>query len=115
LLFIPGLQIEVTRECSSIRSSTMLIVITLILAHLFLRSWWRKSLLVLVAIPLSVAKNAVRIFTIAELATRVDSGYLEGRLHRDGGIVFLSLALLVVLVLLWVIRKGDSQTVQESP
>jgi exosortase len=115
LLFIPGLQIEVTRECSSIRSSTMLMVITLILAHLFLRSWWRKSLLVLVAIPLSVAKNAIRIFTIAELATRVDSGYLEGRLHRNGGILFLSLALLAVLVVLWVLRKGDSQTVQESP
>jgi exosortase len=115
LLFIPGLEIEVARECSSIRSSTMLMVITLILAHLFLRSWWRKSLLVLIAIPLSVAKNAIRIFTIAELATRVDSGYLEGRLHRNGGILFLSLALLVVLVLLWVLRKGDSQTVPESP
>ena len=116
LLFIPGLQIEVTRECSSIRSSTMLMVITLILAHLFLRSWWRKSLLLLVAIPLSVAKNAVRIFTIAELATRVDAGYLEGRLHRNGGILFLSLALLVVLALLWVLRKGDSQkTVAASP
>jgi len=115
LLFIPGLQIEVTRECSSIRSSTMLMVITLILAHLFLRSWWRKSLLVLVAIPLSVAKNAVRIFTIAELATRVDSGYLEGRLHRNGGILFLSLALLAILAVLWVLRKGDAQTVAESP
>jgi exosortase len=115
VLFIPGLQIEVTHECSSIRSSTMLMVITLILAHLFLRSWWRKSLLVLVAIPLSVAKNAIRIFTIAELATRVDSGYLEGRLHRNGGILFLSLALLAVLVVLWVLRKGDSQTVPESP
>jgi len=115
LLFIPGLQIEVTRECSSSRSSTMLMVITLILAHLFLRSWWRKSLLVLVAIPLSVAKNAVRIFTIAELATRVDSGYLEGRLHRNGGILFLSLALLAILAVLWVLRKGDAQTVAESP
>ena len=36
IISIPGLDLEVARECSSIRSSTMLIVITLVLAHLFL-------------------------------------------------------------------------------
>ena len=88
ILSIPTLDIEVARECSSIRSSTMLMVITLILAHLFLRSSWRKVVLVVAAVPLSVAKNAVRIFTIAELGTRVDPGYLNGRLHHNGGMFF---------------------------
>ena len=107
VLSIPDLYIEVARECSSIRSSTMLIVITLILAHLFLNSWWRKTLLVVIAIPLSVAKNAVRIFTIAELGTRVDPAYLTGRLHHNGGFVFLGLALVVDVGLLWVLRRGE--------
>lgn len=106
-LSIPGLDIEVAKECSSIRSSTMLIIITLIFAHLFLRSRWRKILLVLMAIPLSIAKNAVRIFTIAELATRVDPGYLHGNLHHHGGVVFLSLAVGVTVLLLWILRKGE--------
>ncbi len=109
-LSIPGLDIEVAHECSSIRSSEMLIIITLILAHLFLRSPWRKTLLILAAIPLSVAKNAVRIFTIAELGTRVDPGYLHGRLHHQGGIVFLSLALVVDVLLLWLLRKSEGRT-----
>jgi exosortase len=108
MLSIPALDIEVARECSSIRSSTMLIVITLILAHLFLRSWWRKVLLVVVAIPLSVAKNAVRIFTIAELGTRVDPGYLNGRLHHNGGVIFLGFALVVDVGLLLILRRGES-------
>lgn len=107
LLSIPGLDIEVARECSSSRSSTMLIVTTLILAQLFLRSWWRKSLIVVAVIPLSVAKNAIRIFTIAELGTRVNPGYLDGRLHHNGGIIFLGLALIVVVGLLRVLRKGE--------
>ena len=110
ILSIPALDIEVARECSSIRSSTMLMVITLILAHLFLRSSWRKILLVAAAIPLSVAKNAVRIFTIAELGTRVDPGYLNGRLHHNGGIVFLGLALFVDVALLWILRWGENRT-----
>jgi exosortase len=107
MLSIPDLDIEVARECSSIRSSTMLIVSTLVLARLFLRSPWRKILLILAAIPLSVAKNAVRIFTIAELGTRVDPGYLNGRLHHNGGIIFLGLGLIVILLLLWGLRKSE--------
>lgn len=112
ILSIPTLDVEVARECSSIRSSTMLVVITLIFAELFLRSKWRKVLLVAVAIPLSVAKNAVRIFTIAELGTRVDAGYLNGRLHHNGGIVFLTLAVAVIVFLLWILRRSESQDVR---
>ena len=86
----------------------MLIVITLILAHLFLRSWWRKVLLVVVAIPLSVAKNAVRMFTITELSTQVDPGYLNRRLHHNGGVIFLGFALVVDVGLLLILRRGES-------
>jgi exosortase len=110
MLSIPGLDIEVARECSSIRSSMMLIITTMFLAHLFLRSWWKKALLVVIAIPLSVAKNALRIFTIAELGTRVDPGFLDGRLHRNGGIVFWSLAVAVVVLLLWGLTRSEFRT-----
>jgi exosortase len=107
ILSIPGLDIEVARECSSIRSSMMLVVITVVFAHLFLRSKWRKIALVLLAVPICIAKNAVRIFTIAELATRVDPAYLDGKLHHQGGVVFLSLAVLLTALLLWLLRKGE--------
>jgi exosortase len=104
---IPGLEVEVARECSSIRSSLMLLVTTLVMAHLFLRSWWRKLLLVTAAIPLSVAKNGLRIFVIAELGTRVDPGFLNGRLHHNGGVVFLAISVVVMVVLLWMLRRTE--------
>jgi len=107
MLSIPGLDIEVARECSSIRSSLMLVVTTMVLAHLFLRSWWRKALLVVAAIPLSVAKNGLRIFTIVELATRVDPGFLSGKLHHNGGIVFFGIGVVAVVVLLWILRRTE--------
>jgi exosortase len=113
LVSIPGLTVEVAQECSSIRSSMMLLLTTLILAHLFLRSWWSKTLLTLAVIPLSVAKNAIRIFTIAELTTRVDPSFLEGRLHRNGGVVFLTLAVVAVIFLLWSLRKGESRILRD--
>jgi exosortase len=112
LLTIPGLTVEVAQECSSIRSSSMLLVTTMVLAQLLLRSPWRKALVIAIAVPLSVAKNGLRIFTIAMLATRVDPGYLTGRLHHEGGIVFFMMALIGVFVLLWILRRGEdvSQT-----
>jgi exosortase len=107
MLSIPGLDIEVARECSSIRSSLMLIVTTMVLAHLFLRSWWRKILLIAAAIPLSVAKNGLRIVTIGELGTRVDPGFLDGNLHHHGGIIFFGIAVVAVVVLLWILRRTE--------
>jgi exosortase len=109
VLSIPGLTLEVAQECSSLRSSLMLIVTSMVLAHLFLRSFWRKSVVVLASIPLSIIKNGVRIFTISMLGTRVDPGFLHGNLHRRGGIVFFLLAMFVVLLLIWLLNRSENQ------
>ena len=115
MLSIPNLDIEVARECSSIRSSLVLIVTTMVLAHLFLRSRWRKVLLIAAAIPLSVAKNGLRIVTIAELGTRVDPGFLDGKLHHHGGIIFFGIAVVAVVVLLWILRRTELRMQLKHP
>jgi exosortase len=107
-LSIPGLNLEVAQECSSLRSSLMLIVTSMVLANLFLRSFWRKTVVVLAAIPLSIAKNGLRIVTISMLGTRVDPGFLHGNLHRHGGIVFFLLALFAVGALLWFLSRSEN-------
>ena len=107
MLTIPDLTVEVAKECSSIRSSSMLLLTSMVLAQLVLRSPSRKLLAILAAIPLSVAKNGLRIFTIAMLATRVDPSFLTGRLHRQGGIVFFAISLAAVCGLLWILRRTE--------
>jgi exosortase len=113
VLSIPGLTIEVAKECSSIRSSLMLVVISMVLAHLYLRSIWRKIVVVLAAIALSIAKNGFRIFVLCMLGTRVDPEFLHGNLHRHGGPLFLLLALLVLLGLLWLLSRSDHSAKQK--
>ena len=110
LLHIPGLTVEVARECSSIRSSLMLVVTTMVLAQMLLRSPWRKLLVIAVAIPLSVAKNGLRIFVLAMLGTRVDPSFLTGRLHHEGGIIYFLIALAVIFLVLWIVRRGENET-----
>ena len=83
-LSIPGLTLEVAKECSSIRSSLMLLVTSMVLAHLLLRSAWGKGLVILAAIPLAIAKNGFRIFTLSMLAVYVDPGFLHGSAASPG-------------------------------
>jgi exosortase len=118
ILQIPGIVLEVAAECSSIRSSLMLLVTTMVLAQVLLKTGWRKALVILLVVPLSIAKNGLRIFTIGMLTTRVDPSYLNGRLHHNGGIVFFLIALAVIFLLLWWLRRGErrpSSTPHLSP
>lgn len=109
-LSIPGLNLEVARECSSLRTSVMLIVTTMVVAQVFLQTPWRRALVILLSLPLSIVKNGIRIFTIGILTTEVDRSYMSGWLHHDGGIVFFLGALAVILVLVWLLRRGEAGT-----
>jgi exosortase len=107
---IPGLTVEVAPECSSIRSSLMLVVTTMVLAQVSLRSAWRKTLAAAVAIPLSVAKNGLRIFVLAMLTTRVDRSFITGKLHHQGGIIYFLIALGVIISLIWITRRSEKRS-----
>ncbi len=115
LVHIPGLTLEVAPECSSIRSSMMLLVTTMVLAHLLLRSPWRKIVVVAAAIPLSIGKNGLRIFALGALATRVNPNFLTGRLHRQGGIIFFLIALAGIFLLIWILRRREVQKARIVP
>jgi exosortase len=116
---LPGLTIEVAKECSGIRSSLALLITTLLAGHLFLQSGWRKATLMLVALPLLVVKNGIRIVTLSLLSIYVDPSFLTGRLHHAGGIVFFLLALVILSpVLLWLQKSeriGRRSTLARTP
>jgi len=109
ILSIPGLNVEVARECSSIRSSLFLVVSNLVLAQIFLRSLWKKVVIVLASLILAVAKNGLRIFAIAMLGTRVDPGYLTGSLHHRGGVIWFLIAEGVSILLLWLFHRSEEK------
>lgn len=108
LLAIPGLTLQVAPQCSSIRSSSMLLVTTIAIAQIVLQSPWRKLLLVSAVVPLSVAKNGLRIFSVAMLGTRVNASFMTGPFHHQGGIIFFAIALIVIFALLWLLQRSEN-------
>jgi exosortase len=107
MLTIPNLTIQVAQECSSIRSSSLLLVTAIISAKVLLRSPWHRILIIALTIPLSVAKNGLRIFSIAMLGTKVDPAYLTGSFHRQGGILFFLVALVGIFAAIAVARRHE--------
>jgi exosortase len=116
LFALPGVTIEVARECSGIRSSLALLITSLLAGHMFLRSVWAQAALALATLPLLIVKNGIRIVTLSLLSIYVDPGYLDGSLHHQGGIVFFVLALILLAPVLRVLQKSeqDRQTRADS-
>jgi len=104
---MPRLSIEVAPECSGIRSCLSMLILTILAGHLLLKTTWRRLALVVVAIPIMIFKNAVRIVTLTLLSLHVDPGIIESRLHREGGIPFFLLALLLTYPVLKVLMRTE--------
>jgi exosortase len=106
---LPGLSVEVAKQCGGIRSSLVLFIVSILAGHLFLISWKRKVILSLWILPITVVKNAIRIVTLTLLAVYVDPRILDSIAHKRGGIPFFVVALSLLGVVLWYLRRSESK------
>jgi exosortase len=106
---LPTLTIEVAEQCSGINSSIALFVAMIVAAQLFLRTGWKKVVLVLSIFPITIIKNGMRIVTLTLLGAYVDPRILSSDLHRKGGIPFFIIALAMLAPILWYLRKTEKR------
>jgi exosortase len=107
---LPNISISVAPECSGIRSSMALVITAVLAGHMFLRSGWKKWVLVLAVIPVTMLKNGIRIVTMSLFAVYVDPRILtNSALHTDGGILFFILALLLMAPILFLLRRSENK------
>ncbi|MDP2690620.1 MAG: exosortase/archaeosortase family protein [Deltaproteobacteria bacterium] len=108
---MPGMNIEVARECSGIRSTIALIITFVAAGRLCLGEGWKRAALFIAIIPVSVFKNGVRIAALSLLGIYVDERALKGPLHNYGGFLFFALGMLMLGALLWGLsRAGRKRT-----
>jgi exosortase len=104
---LPGLSIEVAKECSGIRSSLALLITSVIASKLFLRTGWTRSLAAVAVVPIAILKNGIRIVVISLLGVYWDERIFQGDLHRKGGIVFFVLALILLWGVIVLLKKAE--------
>jgi len=104
---LPNITIEVAQECSGIRSSWVLLMTSVLAANLFLKTSWRRTVLVAFIIPLGILRNGFRILVIGLLCVNVGPQMIHSPIHTRGGPVFFVLSLIPLFLLLWWLRKGE--------
>jgi exosortase C (VPDSG-CTERM-specific) len=104
---LPGITIEVAKECSGIRSSLVLVITSLLAANMFLHTTWRRGLLVFAVIPLGLLRNGLRILFISLLCVHIGPQMIHSVIHRRGGPFFFAASLIPLFLLLWWLRRGE--------
>src|SRR5919106_3903097 len=109
---LPNITLEVAQECSGIRSSVVLFITSVLAANMFLKTPWRRFVLVAFVIPLGILRNGFRILVIALLCVNIGPQMIHSLIHRRGGPLFFALSLIPLLLVLWWLRRGEVQTRQ---
>jgi exosortase C (VPDSG-CTERM-specific) len=106
---LPGIVLQVTQECSGIHSSWVLFIASLLASHVFLRTRWRRVVLVAFVIPLGILRNGFRILVIGLLCVHVGPQMIDSPIHHRGGPLFFALSLAPLFLLVWWLRRREQR------
>ncbi|RJR20345.1 MAG: VPLPA-CTERM-specific exosortase XrtD [Desulfobacteraceae bacterium] len=94
-------QLQVVDACSGLRYLFPLVVMALILAYFYRGSAWKKFVIVIASVPLTIVTNALRIALTAVLYRTFGASVAEGFFHSFGGWFIFMFSLGALLFLMW--------------
>lgn len=99
IIHLPNIQLEVADACSGIRSLMSLVALSAATAYFLRLGPAKGTLLVALAVPVSIVTNSFRIFATGILSYRFGGKAAEGFFHEFSGLaVFVAGAALVFLL-----------------
>ncbi|MDE2350240.1 MAG: VPLPA-CTERM-specific exosortase XrtD [Gammaproteobacteria bacterium] len=92
-----GYQLQVAEACSGLRYLFPLLTIGFLMAYMYKGSVWKRVVLFLSSIPLTVLMNSLRVGTIGIMVDRWGIGMAEGFLHEFQGWAMFMLCVALML------------------
>jgi exosortase len=92
IIMLPSMSLDVVEACSGLRSLMSLITVAVLYSLFFERRRWMRCLLILLAVPVAVLANSLRIVLTAILARNVNVRFAEGFYHALSGLVLFVLS-----------------------
>src|SRR5258708_30185338 len=102
---VPNYSVEVAQACSGIRSLLTLMALAVRYAYFADSRRWLRILLLLLMIPLAVFTHALRIMVSCLVGNRFGAEYAEGFLHAFSGWLIYLVALALMFLTHWAIRR----------
>ena len=108
IIRLPGRDLFVTEACSGLRSLTALLSLGVLVGGLWLQHPISRVLLILLALPVAMAVNAVRVFLTGFLVYFVDPSMGEGFMHLSEGWLLFVVAFLILGGFTWIVSHTES-------
>ena len=105
ILTLPDIKIEVAEQCSGIRSTLVLFILSVLSGYYCLGTYAARAVLVVFSIFWAPLKNGLRIATLTVLSIYWDKRIMQGPLHTSGGIPFFLLSMVFLLLAILVLYK----------
>lgn len=99
VIMLPSISLNVVEACSGIRSLMALITLAIFYGLLMEKKIWIRCILVVLAIPLAVGINALRIVGSGLLGQNFGKEYAEGFFHEFSGLVVFVVTLASLFLL----------------
>jgi exosortase len=104
---LPGHELFVTEACSGLRSLTALISTSVLLAAIAFRSPLTRTVLVLMAIPIAVLINGVRVFLTGFFVYFISPKFGAGFMHATEGWLLFLVSLAMLGLVAWMMGHGE--------
>lgn len=98
-------QLQVADACSGLHSLISLVVLGILLAYLFKTAFWKRAVLLVSTVPISIITNSLRISLTGILYEVWGARVAEGFFHGFSGWFIFMLSLGVLLVEMWILKK----------
>jgi len=89
--------LEVADACSGIRSIISLLAISTILAYMTQKTWIKRIMLTLFAVPIAIFVNSIRVIGTGVLAEKYGSAVAEGFFHEFAGLLIFGVAIVMLV------------------
>jgi exosortase len=102
IIHLPGRELFVTEACSGLRSLTALLSMAVLLGALVLRTPAARIVLLLLAIPVAIVINGLRVFLTGFLVFFVSPSFGEGFMHLTQGWLLFLVSMGILACIAWV-------------
>ncbi|MGO9635088.1 MAG: VPLPA-CTERM-specific exosortase XrtD [Steroidobacteraceae bacterium] len=103
-------KLQVAEACSGLRYLFPLMTIGFLMAYFFKAAFWKRALLFLSSIPITILMNSFRIGTIGVMVDHWGVQMAEGFLHEfQGWVIFMASSAIMVLEMMLLARVGAAR------
>lgn len=98
VLQLPNFHMEVVEACSGMQSLISFFMLSVLVAYFFKGAIWKKTLIILSALPISILNNVVRITATGILGELYGEGAVHGSYHTMLGVLSFAFGMILLFI-----------------